>query len=211
MLALWYARTSVMALEGEIASARGVGGMVVRILFAGTAGLVLLTGCVSGPGLLSNDVREYGVRVIRPGMSEREVRDLVGAGESAGPPGAGGQTEVSYRGGLHVKFDAGVVDNCWAERVATAGKSAIDPELAAVMTPGIGPADLAVKLGPPTFGYATKNGGVVLHYAGRGVEVSYNNRRLISWWPTAQNALVAQPAAILERAPSGPQAAPARP
>jgi hypothetical protein len=151
--------------------------------FVGVAGLLLLAGCVSVPGLLSNDVTAYGVRVVRPGMSEREVRELVGPGDSRVPLGTSHQTEVRYPTGLHVKFDGGAVDGCWTERVATTGKAPIDPELADLMKPGMAPADVAAKVGPPSFGYATRNGVVVLHYSGRGVEVSFNDGRLVSWWP----------------------------
>jgi hypothetical protein len=158
-----------------------VGDIVVRIHVAGVLGLGLLTGCVSVSGLLSNDVAGYGVRVIRPGMSEREVQDLIGAGESKQSVGKTSQSEVSYGSGLHIKFDAGAVDCCWAERATTTG---VDAELAAMMKPGMEPAEVAAKLGPPTFGYASRNGLVVLHYAGRGVEVSFNDGRLASWWPT---------------------------
>jgi hypothetical protein len=153
---------------------------------AGVAGLVLLAGCVSGPGSLAHDDAAYGVRVIRPGMSEREVSALVGAGTAKVSAGLPDPSEVHYPSGLGIKYDGGTVRSCWTEAMATAGGSGtgVDPTLAAAMQPGAKPAEVAERLGAPAFGYEKKSGVVVLYYPATGVEVTFQDGRLTLWRQT---------------------------
>lgn len=144
-------------------------------------GLVLLTGCVSGLGL-DRDSATYGVRVIRPGMPEDEVNQLLGPSENRHGLAAAAQSEVIYPSGLHVRYSGAVVQSCWDER--TGGRGTADGKLSEVMKPGISPAEVAEHLGKPTFGYENRSGSVVLCYAGRRVEVCYSDGRLAYWWPT---------------------------
>ena len=158
----------------------------MRLYFASVAGLVLLTGCVSGPGWMSGDDSLYGVRVIKPGMPEKEVEALLGSSASKHSLGTPDQSEVHYPTGLHVKYEAGTVQSCWTEGLATGG-AAVDAEMAAAMKPGMTPAEVAERLGPPAFGYQKKSGVVILNYPRKSAEVTFQDGRLTLWRRTGTN------------------------
>lgn len=152
-------------------------------LYAGVAGFALLAGCVSGTGPRSGDDPVYGVPVIRPGTADTEVNRLVGPGATEPSAGAPNSSEVVYPTGLHVRYEAGAVQACWSEGMVTngSGGAAVDAELAAAMTPGAAPAEVAKRLGAPAYGYEKKSGGVALYYPRPGVEVTFQDGRLILW------------------------------
>lgn len=169
----------------------------------GAGGLVLLTGCVSGLGL-DRDAAVYGVGVVRPGMPENEVSQLLGPSDSRNSMGTPDQSEVIYATGLHVRYSAGVVQSCWNERVGTRG--AADAKFADGMKPGIPPSEVAEHLGTPTFGYVNGSGSVVLRYARPGVEVCFTDGRLTRWWTTDDRPPVTVTGQGPRRAPPAPSA-----
>jgi hypothetical protein len=155
----------------------------MRRLYAGVAGLALLAGCVSGPGLRSGGDSAYGVPIIRPGTAQTEVDRLVGPGAPEPSSGAPNPSEVVYPTGLHVRYEAGAVQACWSEGMITNGPggAAVDADLAAAMKPGATPAEVAERLGAPAYGFEKKSGVVALYYPRPAVEVTFQDGRLTLW------------------------------
>ena len=88
---------------------------------------------------------------------DRQAWKLVEARAEAAAklPPAADRSEVAYATGLHIRYQAGLVQACWSEGMVTTGSGppAVGADLAAAMQPGATPAEVAWRLGAPAFGF----------------------------------------------------------
>jgi hypothetical protein len=162
-------------------------------------GLVVLGGCLSLPKAPwtadrhEADVPTYGVRLVRPGMTEADVRAILGddSGISTTRTAAESVSVHYTRDGATSK-----VAGCQTPVTTVTGDpppSAV--ELAKNFPPiGAAPREVSAYLGAPACGYENEPGVVILVFPQKRVEVTFEKDRLKSWrWTQSYQPAVALP------------------
>lgn len=161
------------------------------------AGLLILTGCLSIPKVdqaaqAKRDVEQYGVRVIRPGMTQAEVETLLDP--TSRWMATGGQFVPVWNYtrpvGISVRYDtfsfgSAKVVSCQIGGLTTISSDEVatfnDNQLLNMLEVGIPPSDVRNMIGDPTIAFENDPGMVVTVHPQPGVEVVYADGRLKSW------------------------------
>ena len=169
------------------------------LLVAGISAAVLV-GCVMSPGesvptnAPSQEMTFGDTPIIRPGMDQDEVDMLLEEHGVGTHVDASTFTPILFSypsAGLKIVYMDGKVESCRSTTTVVSGPfqrdTISDRTLNQILRPGMTPRDVALKIGPPTFGFENAPGRVVL-INGKGVEVTFVDFALTQWRRTTYSA-----------------------